>query len=231
MVSVLDIIIPSLLRERYLFTCSPVTIIMLPFWFVAVLDVIPAGRRRSCKLVARYCSGRRDSDGQTDGRPDGHRTVTYTLLHTMRAVSKIDCSCTKCEYRRANWDISCRARGRICIWLEKGVIAVVANCYRHTLTMRSTTHAASAAQSISHSVKVLFSSLGCWKQLTYVRYVLLPFFFFIYFFDSCQTNYPQIYHTDLRQIYRVSRSITGVDDQSEISFSIPQWMATKFCWF
>ena len=35
MVSVLDFIIPSLLRERYLFTCSPMTKIMLPFWFVA----------------------------------------------------------------------------------------------------------------------------------------------------------------------------------------------------
>ena len=40
MVSVLDLIIPSLLRERYLFTCSPMTVIMWPFWFVAVLDVI-----------------------------------------------------------------------------------------------------------------------------------------------------------------------------------------------
>jgi len=40
MVSVLDLIILSLLRERYLFTCSPMTIIMWPFWFVAVLDVI-----------------------------------------------------------------------------------------------------------------------------------------------------------------------------------------------
>jgi len=39
MVSVLDLIIPSLLRERYLFTCSPMTIIMWPFWIfnVAVL--------------------------------------------------------------------------------------------------------------------------------------------------------------------------------------------------
>ena len=41
MVSVLDLIIPSLLRERYLFRCSSMTIIMWPFWFVAVLDVIP----------------------------------------------------------------------------------------------------------------------------------------------------------------------------------------------
>jgi len=40
MVSVLDLIIPSLLRERYLFACLPMTIIMWPFWFVAVLDVI-----------------------------------------------------------------------------------------------------------------------------------------------------------------------------------------------
>jgi len=40
MVSVLDLIIPSLLRETFLFTCSPMTIIMSPFWFVAVLDVI-----------------------------------------------------------------------------------------------------------------------------------------------------------------------------------------------
>jgi len=41
MVSVLDLIVPSLLRERYLFRCSSMTIIMWPFWFVAVLDVIP----------------------------------------------------------------------------------------------------------------------------------------------------------------------------------------------
>ena len=40
MVSVLDLIIPILLRERYLFTCPAMTIIMWPFWFVAVLDVI-----------------------------------------------------------------------------------------------------------------------------------------------------------------------------------------------
>jgi len=39
MVSVLDLTIPSLLRERYLFTCSPMAMIMWPFWFVPVLDV------------------------------------------------------------------------------------------------------------------------------------------------------------------------------------------------
>ena len=39
MVLVLDVIIPSFLRERYLFACSPMTIIMWPFWIfnVAVL--------------------------------------------------------------------------------------------------------------------------------------------------------------------------------------------------
>ena len=42
MVSVLDLIIPSLLRESYLFICSPMTIIVWPFCVVAVLDVIHA---------------------------------------------------------------------------------------------------------------------------------------------------------------------------------------------
>jgi len=39
-VSVLDLIISSLLTEGYLFTCSPMTIVMWPFWFVAVLNAI-----------------------------------------------------------------------------------------------------------------------------------------------------------------------------------------------
>jgi len=39
--------------------------------------------------------------------------------------------------------------------------------------------------------------------------------------DSCQTNYFKIYRTNLRQIFLFGGT-TAVDDQSEISFSIPQ---------
>ena len=48
-------------------------------------------------------------------------------------------------------------------------------------------------------------------------YVLL---LFLIFNDSCQTNYLKIYPTDLRQSFRVGRTM-AVDDQTEISFSIP----------
>jgi len=39
--------------------------------------------------------------------------------------------------------------------------------------------------------------------------------------DFCQTDYLNIYQTDLRQIFRVGRTL-AVNNQSEISFSIPQ---------
>ena len=44
-----------------------------------------------------------------------------------------------------------------------------------------------------------------------------------YFNDFCRTNYYTIYRTDLRQIFRVGRTV-AVDDQCEkkINFSIPQ---------
>jgi len=42
------------------------------------------------------------------------------------------------------------------------------------------------------------------------------YFFFIYN-DSRQTNYFKIYRTNLRQIFRVDRTM-AVDDQPEISF-------------
>ena len=45
-------------------------------------------------------------------------------------------------------------------------------------------------------------------------------YIFIYFNDSCQTNYLKMYRTDLRQIYRVGRNMAA-DDQSEISFFDP----------
>ena len=48
-------------------------------------------------------------------------------------------------------------------------------------------------------------------------YILL---LFLIFNDSCQTNYLKIYPTDLRQSFRVGRTM-AVDDQTEISFSIP----------
>ena len=44
-------------------------------------------------------------------------------------------------------------------------------------------------------------------------------FCFLFCNNSCQTNYPKIYQTDLRQIFRVGKT-TAVDDQSEVSFSI-----------
>ena len=45
-------------------------------------------------------------------------------------------------------------------------------------------------------------------------------YFFIYFDDSCQNSYLKMYQTDLRQIFKIGRTM-AVDDQSEISFSIP----------
>ena len=39
----------------------------------------------------------------------------------------------------------------------------------------------------------------------------------LFFNDFVQTNYLNIYRTDLRQIYRVGRAV-AVDDQSESSF-------------
>jgi len=38
---------------------------------------------------------------------------------------------------------------------------------------------------------------------------------------SCLTNYPKIYQSDLCQIVKLGRTV-AVDDQSEISFSIPR---------
>jgi len=41
------------------------------------------------------------------------------------------------------------------------------------------------------------------------------------FNGSCQTNSINIYRTDLRELFRVGRTMAA-DNQSEISFSIPQ---------
>ena len=75
MVSVLDLIIPSLLRKRYLFTCSPMTIIMWPFWFVAVLDAsfIPVAGQRPTSAAnppAPLLLSIDRTDRLTDGRTD-----------------------------------------------------------------------------------------------------------------------------------------------------------------
>jgi len=40
---------------------------------------------------------------------------------------------------------------------------------------------------------------------------------------SFETNYLNIYCADLRQIFRVGRTIAA-DDRSEVSFSLPQGM-------
>jgi len=40
--------------------------------------------------------------------------------------------------------------------------------------------------------------------------------------DFCQTNNLKIYWTDLHQIFKIGRTM-AVDDQHEISFSIPQY--------
>jgi len=50
-------------------------------------------------------------------------------------------------------------------------------------------------------------------------YVLL--LFLIFKNCSCLTNYPKIYQSDLCQIVKLGRTV-AVDDQSEISFSIPR---------
>jgi len=49
----------------------------------------------------------------------------------------------------------------------------------------------------------------------------LRFLFIYFFYDFCQTNYLNIYQTDLHQISRIGR-ITAADQRSEASFSIPQ---------
>ena len=53
---------------------------------------------------------------------------------------------------------------------------------------------------------------------------------FFIFYDSCQvTNYLKNYHTDLCQIFSVGITM-AVDDQSGISFSVPQGtLAMNFC--
>jgi len=48
------------------------------------------------------------------------------------------------------------------------------------------------------------------------------FLTYLFFNDSCQTNYLNIYWTDRRQICRVGRTMP-VDDQAEITFTIPPW--------
>jgi len=46
---------------------------------------------------------------------------------------------------------------------------------------------------------------------------------FIIFNDLSQTSYLKIYRTDLRQFFRVGRTV-AVDDQSKNSFFDPSWM-------
>ena len=59
----------------------------------------------------------------------------------------------------------------------------------------------------------LFSPPGCWKQAQWAIFSASVSYLFIYFDDSCQTNYLKIYQTDLRQIFRVYRTV-AVYDQS-----------------
>ena len=54
-----------------------------------------------------------------------------------------------------------------------------------------------------------------------LRCFLFVYLFFFIYNDSRQTNYFKIYQTNLRQIFRVDRTM-AVDDQPEISFSVPQ---------
>jgi len=46
-------------------------------------------------------------------------------------------------------------------------------------------------------------------------------FICLYFNDFCQTNYLNIYRTDLPQTFGVGANV-AVDDQLEVSFSISQ---------
>jgi len=56
-------------------------------------------------------------------------------------------------------------------------------------------------------------------------YVLHLFLIFYLFFDnSCQTNYLKIFYTDLCQIFSVGWLAMAVDDQYEISFLVPKGM-------
>ena len=61
-------------------------------------------------------------------------------------------------------------------------------------------------------------------------FCLCLFFFILTFNVFCQTNYLNIYRTDLQQICKLDRT-TAVDERSEVSFVIPQGplpLATSF---
>ena len=64
-----------------------------------------------------------------------------------------------------------------------------------------------------------FRSPGCWKQAQRAIYSASVSYFFLN--DMCQINYLKIYCTNLHQTFRVGRAM-AVNDQPEISFSIPQ---------
>jgi len=53
-------------------------------------------------------------------------------------------------------------------------------------------------------------------------YIVLLFLVYLFLKDFSKTNYPKIYQTNPKVICRVGR-IMAVDDQSEISLSIPRW--------
>jgi len=61
-------------------------------------------------------------------------------------------------------------------------------------------------------------------------FCLCLFFFILTFNVFCQTNYLNIYRTDLQQICKLDRT-RAVDERSEVSFVIPQGplpLATSF---
>jgi len=69
---------------------------------------------------------------------------------------------------------------------------------------------------MGHTCKV-----SCLARPAIVGYMFCCCFVFVYFNDFCQTSYVKNLPTDLRRIFRVDRTV-AVDDQSEISLSIPQ---------
>jgi len=64
------------------------------------------------------------------------------------------------------------------------------------------------------------ASCSCPEVQARRAYVLLVFYF-IYFSDFCQTNYLNVYRTDLHEICRIGWTL-AVDERSEVIFSISQ---------
>jgi len=72
-----------------------------------------------------------------------------------------------------------------------------------------------------HDISLLFTRPPVLREAQTWRVYVLLTFSFILFNDFCQTNYLNIYRTNLHQLCRHGRT-TAVDERSEVSFSITQ---------